>query len=376
MLAFCVENGKGILKRVPRPKPKPGEALIKVLRAGICNTDLEILKGYMGFQGVLGHEFLGKIVEINDEEKAPEDAPQVKIGDRVNGDINLRCNNCPVCKANDVRARNHCPNRTVLGILNKDGTFAEYLTLPLQNLHKVPDKVSDTDATFTEPLAAACRVVEQGVIGPKDRVLVVGDGKLGLLCSLAIGDVNRYVTCLGKHHKKLSLLTPNISRRMFTDTTEKEMMDSFDVVVECSGTAEGLMFAAACTKSLGTVVLKSTCAAAANVFDTAPLVIKELRVVGSRCGPFDKALALLEKKKIAVGKMLVKAYPLKEAGKALKHAASRGTLKVQLTMGEEDVKWDGTTQFSYEHPALSPPSSKPDPAELPVKLDPKLISRE
>lgn len=181
MLAFKIddENKHGKVQKVPIPQPKLGEALIKVLRAGVCNTDLEIQMGYMGFQGILGHEFVGVVKSVADA----NDAEQSKwIGKRVCGDINLGCKSCDVCDLNNDRSRNHCPARTVLGILNKDGTMSEYLTLPVCNLHEVPDHVTDEEAIFTEPLAAACRIVEQGLVNPlTDRVAIVGDGKLGLM---------------------------------------------------------------------------------------------------------------------------------------------------------------------------------------------------
>jgi len=336
MLAYVVGEETG-LKKIPIPVPKVGEALIKVLRAGICNTDLEILKGYAGFSGVLGHEFVGQVVKINEEEvKRP--ARAIKVGDIVNGEINLRCEACHICELDNVASRNHCPKRSVLGIINKNGTYAEYLTLPVRNLLKVPKELSLTEACFTEPLAAACRILEQNVIHKDSRVLVIGDGKLGLLCALAVATSNpASVTCLGKHKEKLAKLPKGIDCQVLTEDTKKEMFEKFNVVVEATGTPQGLMFAANCCEPLGSIVLKSTCAAAANTFDSTPFVVKELNVIGSRCGPFDVALQLMEKKIVEVEPLLVKTYPFKDVEKALEHARTKGTLKVQLVMTELDV---------------------------------------
>lgn len=337
MLAYVVGKYTG-LKKIPIPIPNDGEALIKVLRAGICNTDLEILKGYAGFSGVLGHEFVGQVVEINHEEKERAEVA-IKVGDIVNGEINLRCDACDICRLDNVRSRNHCPRRTVLGIINKNGTYAEYLTLPLRNLFKVPNELSLAEACFTEPLAAACRILEQNLVHKDSRVLVIGDGKLGLLCALVIASQKpSSVTCIGKHKAKLAKLPVGVDCRLLTDDSKTEMFEKFDVVVEATGTPQGLMFAANCCEPLGTIVLKSTCAAAANTFDSTPFVVKELSIIGSRCGPFDAALRLMEKKVIEVEPLLVKTYPFEDVEKALDHARTKGTLKVQLVMAKQDIK--------------------------------------
>ena len=327
MLAFRVRHpgdSEGAVEQIPIPVPKRGEALVRVLRAGICNTDLEIMKGYMGFSGVLGHEFVG-IVEQFAEDGVPEQQRRRLAGKRVVGDINLACAECSVCARRNDRSRNHCPTRTVLGILAKDGTFAEYLTLPVVNLHLVPDGVTDEQAVFCEPLAAACRVVEQGLARNSDdgsfgEIAILGDGKLGLMVAEVLGrehirwmaasTTSSSTACkivpapilFGKHAHKLAFVkSSGVECRLVSELYDKdksnntvsaEYMGKFDVVVDATGSPSGLSLASSMCRPMGTLVLKSTCADG-EAFNAAPFVINELRVVGSRCGPFPEALRLL-----------------------------------------------------------------------------------
>ena len=449
-------------KDLPIPQPRNGEALVRVLRAGVCNTDLEILEGYMGFQGILGHEFVGVVEHVqlvgtnsnsnsnsnsndrNDEHKSSEeDKNEILVkkwmGKRVCGDINVGCFACGVCRKIPIDrgsccpkySRNHCPHRTVLGILNKNGTMAEYLTLPLRNLHLVPDHVSDAVAVFAEPLAAACRIVEQNLVRyldenergsrtsvPPDRVAILGDGKLGLMIaevlgrehSLRVGNASlsendesnnnnnsnndKYPRPIlfGKHSHKLNLVKGTsgvdclpVSECIATDPSSFTGVSpnhehAYDVVVDATGSPSGLKLAAGMCRPMGTLVLKSTCADKAGVepFNAAPFVIDELRVVGSRCGPIDRALELLaivddnteddknngdidrtaaattasdagagadattalsttnniSVQPLRVEKYITKTFPLEDAEAAIECAAERSTMKVQIICSE------------------------------------------
>lgn len=351
MLAFVVSGSSGTVQRIPKPKldeQPPGFALIRVLRAGVCNTDLEILQGYMGFQGVLGHEFVGIVESVLDEHD------REWVGRRVCGDINVGCGECAICRnANDLNrrccqmSRNHCPHRSVLGILRRHGTMAEYLTLPVRNLHAVPQGVSDEVAVFAEPLAAACRIPEQGLILEHDRIAILGDGKLGLMIAEVLGRSFERVTLFGKHPHKLDLVkTSGVDCRLVDETKDATAFNGvapahagqYDVVVEATGSPAGLTLAAGMCRPMGTLVLKSTCAAGEQ-FNAAPFVIDELRIVGSRCGPIDKALELLDlkedKKPLHVEKYVTKVFPLTQAEDAIKCAAERSTMKVQIICSEE-----------------------------------------
>lgn len=355
MLAFKIdaENPQGKVQEVPIPSPLPGEALIKVLRAGVCNTDLEIQRGYMGFSGILGHEFVGIVESVN----SVDGQEQIWVGKRVCGDINLACNDCCVCSLKTDRSRNHCPTRTVLGILNKDGTMSEYLTLPVCNLHEVPATVTDEEAIFTEPLAAACRIIEQDLINSvTDRVAILGDGKLGLMIAEVVGreylkacSENPKVSppqpvLIGKHTQKMDLVQESgikqlsLSECKASDhSLKKELSQSFDVVIDATGSPAGLSLSSSLCRPMGTIVLKSTCASG-EMFNAAPFVIDELKVVGSRCGPFPKALELLSldenndenMKPLRVGKYVTKCFQLSDAEEALKFAAEKSTMKVQI----------------------------------------------
>eukprot|EP00903_Cladosiphon_okamuranus_P013371 g12461.t2 len=403
MRAFVIENASngeagrkavGVLKNDEDvPVPKPGEALVRVLRAGVCNTDLELLAGYMGFTGVVGHEFVGVVEKIEPSEDGDEaeegqsTSSASLLGKRVVGEINLACTRCRVCEGGGDRARNHCPERTVLGILGKHGTYAEYLTLPCRNLHVVPDSVSDAAAVFAEPLAAACRIVEQGLVPPDAHAAVLGDGKLGLLvaevlarrsraaaanttadlgpttasggdlvidrvgAAAAAGGAAGTTTLIGRHKEKMDMCCGGCPGTAATEAAEgggdcsgagapptlirvheredqARLAGTFDVVVDATGSPHGLAAASELCRPLGTVVLKSTCAAGAG-FNPAPVVINEQRIVGSRCGPFDAALRLLAEPSggIDVERYVSGVFPLEEAAAALECARQKGALK-------------------------------------------------
>lgn len=288
-------------------------ALVKVHLAGVCATDLQIFQGYMGFKGVPGHEFVGSVSE----------GPTHLRGKRVVGEINFGCGECESCRRDLSR---HCSNRKVMGILNADGAFAEFVAVPPANLHVVPENVSDEEAVFTEPLAAAFEILEQIQLNPADQVLVVGDGKLGFLCGQALKLSAAHVTVVGKHVDKLNL----IKRRGIRTVTLSDWRPGlFDVVVEASGSASGLEIAMGAVRPRGTLVLKSTIAGA-HAISLAPLVINEVTVVGSRCGPFAPALEALQDKTVSVTAMIEKTYPLSEALEGVAHAGRTGARKILL----------------------------------------------
>lgn len=323
MQALWLENRRLTFRDdVPVPQPADGEVLVRVLRAGICNTDLELCRGYYPYAGVLGHEFVGVV----------EAGPDTLQGRRVVGEINAACHRCPACAAG---RRTHCENRTVLGIVSRDGAFAEYLALPPENLHPVPDLLSTDAATFTEPLAAALQVQEQVSVRPSDRALVVGDGKLGQLVARTLRRTGCALLVLGRHERKLELL-----EAAGIDTALAEMGNgairpgSFDLAVECTGNPEGFAEALAALRPRGTLIMKSTYAGALTL-DAATVVVNEIELVGSRCGPFAPALRLLEDGDIDVGPLVEARYPLREGIAAFEHAARKGALKVLLTMAPD-----------------------------------------
>lgn len=288
-------------------------ALIKVHLAGICSTDLQIFKGYMDFQGVAGHEFVGSVVE----------GPQELLRERVVGEINFACGRCDYCHRGLGR---HCPSRSVMGILGADGAFAEFVSVPVTNLHVVPASVSDEEAVLTEPLAAAFEILEQVQFNPGDEVLVLGDGKLGNLCAQVLRLTGANVTALGKHEDKLKLIKRSGVRTMLLSDWQSK---PFDVVVEATGSASGLELAMSAIRPRGTLVLKSTIAGEHRV-SLAPLVINEITVVGSRCGIFPPALEALSEKTISVTPMIEKIYPLSEGIEAVAHAGKPGARKILL----------------------------------------------
>lgn len=303
-----------------KPTPKKGEALIKVTYGGVCNTDKEITKGYMGYKGILGHEFTGVVEEINDEDKT-------FLGKRVVGEINLGCKNCEWC-AKDLER--HCPNRSTLGILAKDGCFAEYVTLPLSNLIEIPENVPDEQAVFVEPLAAGLEILEQMHIQPCQKVMVLGDGKLGLLTALALNACGLDVLIVGKHQNKLDIAkNQGVKTQLLS---EFEQAPKFDVVVEATGSITGFETSVNCVKPRGTLVLKSTIAASKEL-NLAPIVINEITILGSRCGRFEPAMRLIASGKIDFSQMISKIYPIEQAIKAFDANNAKDTIKILLKIG-------------------------------------------
>lgn len=293
---------------------KPNEALIRVTVAGVCSTDMEIIKGYAGFEGTLGHEFVGVVAESDDASW---------VGQRVVGTINVS----PTCNgACGRRCPEHCPERTVLGIHSRDGVFAEFVSLPLQNLLRVPDSVSDDEAVFVEPLAAAVQITEQVDIVPTMPVAVVGPGRLGLLCAQVLQQHGADVLVLGRREKSLELVAQLGLRGGLVDNSADF---SYRLVIEATGNAGGLRHALRLLEPMGTLVLKSTYAAAPAV-DLTPIVVNELTVVGSRCGPFQPAIDLLAQKAVQVRPLIDGRYPLHEAEQALTHAAQPNVRKILL----------------------------------------------
>jgi threonine dehydrogenase-like Zn-dependent dehydrogenase len=299
----------------PQPQPGAGAALIRVRLAGVCATDLEIVKGYAAFQGVLGHEFVGEV------EQSPSDPAW--LGRRVAGIINLGCGRCAVCLGEGPE---HCPERTVLGIIGKDGAFADYLTLPLVNLHPVPDAVPDEAAVFTEPLAAALRIREQVAVRPTVRTAVVGPGRLGLLVGQVLALAGGDVTLIGRSPASLALPAQlGLQTGLVADFPD----NSFDFVVETTGNEAGFAHSLRLVRPCGTLILKSTFAGQATL-DLTKLVVGEIRVIGSRCGPFAPALRLLAQNAVNVRALIEAEYPLRDGPAAFDHAARPGVRKVLL----------------------------------------------
>lgn len=311
----------------PHPTPVAGEALIRVMQVGICNTDLEITRGYMSFQGVLGHEFVGVVEEIYGDTAFRQ--YKHLISQRVVGEINAACHHtdCLYCQRG---MPTHCPNRTVLGIVNRDGAFADHVMLPVENLHVVPENVSDEEAVFVEPLAANFEILEQVHLKPTQRVVIVGDGKMGQLAAQVLTLSGCKVMMVGKHEEKLAL-----AEKRGVRTYRLEEANSFalengeraDVVVECSGSAHGLEMALRLVRPRGTLILKST-VADKSTLHLAPIVIDEIRVHGSRCGPFPPALRALSQKLVDVSSLISARYTLDEGLAAFDRAAQKGVLKV------------------------------------------------
>lgn len=315
MLAVHLERGRVEVRRAPKPRRREGYALVRLLAAGICNTDLELLRGYYGFRGRPGHEFVGEVVETGNASLA---------GKRVVGEINLACGRCEWCARGLGR---HCPTRTVLGIVRHPGAFAEYLTLPERNLHVVPPSIPTERAVFVEPLAAACEILDQVRIPKGASVAVLGDGKLGLLIAQALhahgADVHQY----GRHREKLRIAE---AAGVATEIAGKKMpAAAYDWVVEATGAPEGLVTAVRMVRPRGTVVLKSTIHGLTGV-DSAPVVVNEITLVGSRCGRFAPALGLLRTDAVRTGEMISGVYPLSQAPAAFAKAARKGVLKVLL----------------------------------------------
>lgn len=325
MIGLWLENGELSLRDdLPRPEPAGGEVLVRVIRAGICNTDIELVRGYYPFTGVPGHEFVG-IVEYG---------PSGLSGRRVVGEINAVCGTCPACRAG---RRTHCPNRTVLGIVGRNGCFAEFLSLPLENLHPVPDEVPTDAAVFTEPLAAALEIREQVVIGPAERVLVVGDGKLGQLIARTLKLTGCDLLVAGRHASKTARLeaagirTCAAGEDGLAGETAGIEKGAFDVTVECTGNAAGFSIARRALRPRGTLVMKSTYAGDLTV-DASALVVDEITLVGSRCGPFGPAMNLLAGRQLDPRDLIDARYPLARAREGFERAVAPGTLKVLLDM--------------------------------------------
>lgn len=315
MLALRVDKKRLSVQTINRPD-NAGEALVRVLLSGICNTDLEIARGYAGFNGTIGHEFVGVVEQTAD---------QTLVGRRVVGEINAGCGQCELCRAGDSR---HCPFRTVLGIAGRDGAHAEFLQLPAVNLLPVPDNIADEHAAFTEPLAAACGILERVAIRRDDGVAVIGDGKLGLLCAQVVALTGASTLLVGKHDEKLRIA----GRRGIETSTPREAAKrkrEFNVVVEASGAAGGFNLALDLLRPKGKLVLKSTFHGNTEI-NAARVVVDEISIVGSRCGRFAPALDLLKRNAIDVDSLISEEYPLARGVHAMKRARTRGVLKVFL----------------------------------------------
>jgi threonine dehydrogenase-like Zn-dependent dehydrogenase len=298
----------------PAPAPAAEEVLVRVTRAGVCETDLQLIKGYMGFRGVLGHEFVG----------VAESGPLA--GQRVVGEINCACWQCDTCRSGFPT---HCPNRSVLGILNHDGAFADLIAVPQRNLHRVPDSIPDDIAVFTEPVAAAFQIPAQIEIAGTERIAVLGDGRLGNLCAQVMSSMADEVLVIGKHREKLALLDAlGLKTALLSDDIPQR---SFDIVVECTGSESGLPTALKLVRPRGTIVLKTT-VAGTQTLAWAPFVIDEVTLVGSRCGPFDRALNALEHGLVDVEPLITDRFSLSNGLMALQRAQQKGVLKVLLEM--------------------------------------------
>ena len=302
------------LATLPDPVPRKGEALIKVLYSSICNTDLEIIKGYMGFQGIPGHEFVGKVVNRD----------SVFYGHRVVGEINCSCGKCLMCR---TKRRSHCPNRSVLGIDKRPGVFAEHTVLPESNLHKVPDPVSDTEAVFTEPLAAALEILEQSPIDPKKSVFVFGAGKLGLLVAQVLKAKGLMYVLFDRNDDKVRKARSLDLLAMPLTSMKKDA--KAEVCIDCSGHPKGILIAIDHVYPRGKVILKTTVARTAKI-DLNKLVINETELLGSRCGPFVPALEMLEKKEIKTAPMITEIVDFKDILKGFSIAKKKGTVKVLI----------------------------------------------
>ena len=317
MRALVFDKTLSFQPRHPEPPTTAGDTLVRVRQAGICSTDLEIVKGYMNFRGVLGHEFVGDVISSPNKDL---------VGQRVCGEINIVCGRCDLCLSG---LSNHCRNRSVLGILEHDGAFAEFVRLPANNLHVLPKAVDDDAAIFVEPLAAAFQVLKQVPIDSRKWVTVLGDGRLGLLVAQVLRDAGCPVRVVGKHPQKLALCEKwQIRARPLDDIVPRHDQD---IVVDCTGSAAGLELAIQMVRPRGTVVLKST-AAAGKAINLAPAVIDEINIVGSRCGPFREAINALAEKRIDVISLIHRRMKLEQGVEAMELAGRPGVLKVLLTV--------------------------------------------
>jgi threonine dehydrogenase-like Zn-dependent dehydrogenase len=316
--ALFFDQSLSLRPRHPEPAPIDGDTLLRVVQAGVCATDLEITKGYMGFRGVLGHEFVAEVVSSPNKDL---------VGQRVVGEINVVCGRCDLCLSG---LSSHCRNRSVVGIQNHDGAFADFLRLPAVNLHALPRSVDNDAAVFVEPLAASFQILKQvPTLDAKKWVTVLGDGRLGLLAAQVLRDAGCPVRVIGKHADKLALCEKwSIRARSLADIAPRHDQD---VVVDCTGSAAGFELAMQMVRPRGTIVLKST-AAAGKALNLAPLVIDEINVVGSRCGPFREAIRALAEKRIDVASLIHRRMRLDQGAEAVELAARPGVLKVLITM--------------------------------------------
>lgn len=318
MKALRVENEKLGLIDIPVPNHSD-EALVRVLKSGICNTDIEIAKGYAGFNGTIGHEFVGVV-------EASRGRPDL-VGKRVVGEINVGCGNCLLCAAGDPR---HCANRTVLGIKGRDGAHAEYLRLPERNLIELPPEVSDDAAVFAEPLAAAFGITEQVPVERDTKIAVIGDGKLGLLCAMALALSSDHVKIIGKHRAKLAIAERSGVEGVLLTNLSPRMNRYFDMVVEASGSESGFATALDLVRPRGKIVLKSTFHGMPK-WEAWRVVVDEVTIVGSRCGRMAPAIELLRRGKIRTEGLISEEYRLSQGLKAMDRASEPGILKVLLT---------------------------------------------
>jgi threonine dehydrogenase-like Zn-dependent dehydrogenase len=315
MRAVYIEHNTVTLRDMVVPPRPDGFALLRLLVGGICSTDLELQRGYYGFNGIPGHEFVAEVVEAD---------THALLGKRVVGEINLACTHCDWCRKGLGR---HCPQRTVLGIVNQPGAFSEFFVLPERNLSVLPEGIPLERAVFTEPLAAACEILDQVHIPPRETIAVLGDGKLGLLIAQVLNVYGYPVRLFGRHWEKLRIAAAS---GVMTELTDGKLpVAEFDWVVDATGSRDGLCAAASMTRPRGTVILKSTVHGMVAV-DMAPIVVNELTLVGSRCGRFEAALPLLEHELIRVEEMITDRFPLAEASKAFARASERGAIKVLL----------------------------------------------
>ncbi len=318
MKAVEFRNNEIILNNdAKKPELKTNEALIRVKLAGICNTDIEITKGYMGFSGILGHEFVGVVEEVNSPDKS-------LIGKRVVGEINAGCGDCEWCGKGLER---HCPNRGTLGIWQKEGCMADYVNLPIENLVLVPDNLTDEEATLVEPFAAAFEILEQLHIKPADKVVILGDGKLGLNIGLALSTIPCDLLHVGRHQNKLDIVAAQKVNTILSKDLKIEK--KYDVVIDATGSVDGFETALALVKPRGVLVLKST-VAGDKPLNMAPIVIDEITILGSRCGQFAPAVKFLEKKLVNLKPLIDKTFDAKDAIKAFEYSRQKGILKVLL----------------------------------------------
>jgi 2-desacetyl-2-hydroxyethyl bacteriochlorophyllide A dehydrogenase len=310
MRAIVIDNGTSLRRDYPEPSPAPGESIVRVRMAGICGTDLELAKGYMGYRGVPGHEFVGEVIDA---------ANPASRGRRVVGEINAACGACRACA--DGLGR-HCAHRTVLGILGRDGAFADYLRLPVRNLIAIPDSISDDLAVFVEPIAAAYEIFEQIKISRNHRVLILGDGRLGAIVAMTMMAEGYDVVVAGHHPQRAE-------RIGIVVVSERGLSDRFDVVIDCTGASSGFRRALELVRPRGTLVLKSTAAASANL-NLAPIVISEITVLGSRCGRFAPAIDAIASGKIDPRRLISATFPLEDGLHALEEAAQPSNFKILL----------------------------------------------